>query len=312
MIYAYGEHYNDVFDRRLIGPAYKLLSRARRAVRTALVRDADIVFHQRTAFPHTAIPEQILAARGVPSILDFDDAIYLGPGGVPSALRERAFRDAVAVADHCIAGNRHLAEVAGVPEKTTIIPTVIDTDRFVPAKKEPSDEVVVGWMGTAGNFPFLEHIVPAVKTVLAERDNVHVRLVSNAEFRPLSGHDRVEQIRWTAAREVELLQSFDIGLMPLEDTRLTRGKCAFKMIQYMAVGIPVVVSAVGANNEVMEGVDIGYGLDRFDEWADALLRLIDFADERAAMGAAGRERAVSSYSVTGVTTDYLDVFDDLR
>jgi glycosyltransferase involved in cell wall biosynthesis len=140
---------------------------------------------------------------------------------------------------------------------------------------------------------------------------VRVRLVSNADFEPLRGLDRVEQIRWSAAEEILLLQSFDIGLMPLVDSPLTRGKCAFKMIQYMAVGAPVVVSPVGANVDVMQGVEAGYLVDEFDEWSDALLALVDDAEARQRMGAQGRDRAVERYSIDAVLPTYLEIFEKL-
>jgi glycosyltransferase involved in cell wall biosynthesis len=329
VVHGYGRLYNRVQGVPLWGSAYKVIARGKRALRTAAVDDADLLFHQRTAFPQTAVPEWIAARRGLPSIFDFDDSIFLGPGGARSRPREKAFRDAVRIADQCIAGNRYLAEVADAPDKTTVIPTVVDTDRYVPrrarqssasAKKagpsrspdEHSDQVVIGWMGTAGNFPFLERVVPALRAVLHERRGARVRIVSNADFAPLSGVERVEQIRWSAAREVELLQSFDVGLMPLVDGPLARGKCAFKMVQYLAVGAPAVVSAVGANVEVMEGTRAGYLLDDFQDWRDALLKLVDDAELRAELGDAGRRRAVDAYSVKSVLPKYLEIFERLR
>lgn len=309
VLHAYGSLYNRVFSVPGLGAAYKTATRARRALATALAR-TDLLFLQRTAFPQSALAERIAHRRGVPMILDVDDAIFLGPGGRPSRLRERAYRDALRVADHYIAGNRWLVEVGGVPEKTTLIPTVIDTDRYVPPARRAGDDVTIGWIGTAGNFPFLERIVPSLRRVLAEAPRARVRIVSNARFSPLEGVERVEQIEWSAAAEIELLQSFDVGLMPLIDSPIARGKCAFKMIQYMAVGAPVVVSAVGANVEVLGDRDLGHALSDFD-WTDALLGLVRDPERRARMGAVGREHAVREYSVAAVLPRYLEIFRGL-
>lgn len=299
--YAYGRAYNRIHRTRL-GPVYKLAARVKRAARQALVpfSDFDVAVLQRTALPQTAAPERFAAwIDTVPHILDFDDSLHIGPGGSSSPARERAFRQAIEAADHLVAGNEWLAEFAGEPEKTTVIPTVIDTSRYVPG---PSfeDDVIVGWMGTSGNFPYLEKVVPALKTVLRRHPNLRVRIVSNADFGPLAGVPRVEQIRWTADREIELLQSFDIGLMPLLDLPATRGKCAFKMIQYMSVAAPVVVSAVGANVEVARGSELGFLLDEWHHWADAISELVDSPDLRTQMGTAGRQRATAHYSVQAV------------
>lgn len=304
--HAYGKLYNRAFNVPVVGPLYKTLTRGVRAVRTASA-SADLMFLQRTAFPQSAIAERIAHRRGVPLIFDFDDNLLLGPGGVASTARERAFYDAVRVADHCIAGNQFLADAARVPHKTTIIPTVIDTDRYVPTPRGDGPDIVIGWMGTAGNFASLARLAPSLRRVLAQAPNVTIRIVSNATFKPLADLDRVEQIRWSPDSEIALLQSFDVGLMPLEDTEVSRGKCAFKMIQYMAVGAPVVVSAVGANVEVMHDTELGYGLEGFD-WTDALLELVRDPDLRARFGAAGRERAVAEYSIHSVLDRYLDIF----
>lgn len=310
--YAYGRRYNQVHHTKL-GPAYKLGSRLKRAARELLLpfSDFDVAVLQRTAIPQTALPERFVASVGhVPTIFDFDDSLHIGASGERSALREAAFRQAIESADHLVAGNEWLAEFAGRPDKTTIIPTVIDTDRYVPAEKI-EDGVVIGWMGTSGNFPFLEQVVPSLQSLLRRYPELRIRIVSNADFRPLAGVPRVEQIRWTPTREIELLQSFDIGLMPLEDSLVTRGKCAFKMIQYMAVGRPVVVSAVGANVEVSRGADLGAVLDDWENWESALAELIDDEERRAEMGANGRQRAVAHYSVDAVLPTWLTLLRTL-
>ena len=309
--YAYGKSYNRAIHEWWGNP-YKVLGRLRRGVhQVALPPDTDFVFLQRTAFPQTALFEKILARRRIPTFFDFDDSLWVDGTGAVSPSRKKAFQDAVDLADHVIAGNSFLADYAGRPNKTTIIPTVIDTQLYVPSPRHAREKVVIGWMGAAGNFPFLTRVAPALKTVLEQRPNVCVRLVSNATFEPLLGIDRVEQIPWSAHEEIAQLQNFDVGLMPLVDSPLTRGKCAFKMIQYMAVGAPVVVSNVGANAEVFGDHELGYILDDFD-WVEALLALVDDASLRAQMGELGRNRAVASYSIEAVLPTYLDLFKATR
>lgn len=306
--YSYGKLYNRIHGSRWSN-LYKVATRAKRAAREALVpfSDFDVAVLQRTALPQSALPERFASwVDTVPQIFDFDDSLHLGPDGQTSPSRLRALHHAVKAADHVVAGNRWLADFAGVPDKTTVLPTVIDTSRYIPADKL-EDDVVIGWMGTAGNFRFLRWVAPALESVLRRHPNTRVRIVSNADFLPLAGVPRVEQIRWSPDREIELLQSFDIGLMPLEDSPVTRGKCAFKMIQYMAVGAPVVVSKVGANVEVAEGAELGFLLDDWDEWADAVSELIEDPELRDEMGRAGRRRAVSDYSVESVLPRWLEI-----
>src|SRR5690606_15523920 len=138
---------------------------------------------------------------------------------------------AVRGATHVIAGNRYLADLANSPAKTTVIPTVVDTDVYRPIEDvSPARPVTIGWMGSSGNFGSLRLIVPAVVKVLEALPNVRFRIVSNAPFHELQGVPKVEQIPWSRDREIALLQSFDLGLMPLENSEATLGKCGFKMI----------------------------------------------------------------------------------
>ncbi len=307
--YAYGADYNTAINHWW-GGAYKFLGRLRRGVQevTAL-SDTDFVFLQRIAFPQTAVFEELLFRQKVPMILDFDDSLWIDGSGAANAARERAFIRAAELSDWLIAGNSYLADFVGMPTKTTIIPTVIDTDIYHPTVRS-AGPVVIGWMGTAGNFPSLERVVPALKQVLKDRPDVRIRIVSNSDFLPLRGVQGVEQIRWTPEREVDFLRGFDIGLMPLIDLAVTRGKCAFKMIQYMAVGTSVVVSDVGANRTVFDGGDPGFLLDTFD-WFDALITLIDDPGLREIMGRRGRARVVSAYSISSVLPKYLEIFEDV-
>lgn len=307
--YAYGPGYNKAINRWYALP-YKTGSRLKRAYHQLFFsNDTDILFLQRNAFPHSGLIEEILAGEGVPTIFDFDDSLFVNGAGETVPRRKVAFERAVDVSDHLIAGNRYLSETAGRSEKTTVIPTVIDTSKYVPRLAPKSAEkVIVGWMGTAGNFPFLSTIVPDLKRLLESYPEVVVRIVSNSVFEPLKGVSRVQQIEWTAETELDWLQSFDIGLMPLVDSPLTRGKCAFKMIQYMAVGVPVVVSPVGANVEVFEG-DTTIGFMPQGEWFDALANLVEDSRLREKAGENGRKKAVAEYSIDAVLPRYLGIFE---
>jgi len=307
--YGYGSDYAEKSAR--FGGAYKLFMRIERLRSSTQVDEFDLVFIQRPTFPQSAIGEELVNWLNPNTIFDFDDSLWMGPDGVESFVRRRGFDRTVDICAHLIAGNEFLSTEAGHPEKTTVIPTVIDAVRYVPAVKAES-AMIIGWMGTAGNFPFLERTVPSLKAALQRYPNARFRLVSNADFKPLLGHPQVEQIRWSADTEISLLQSFDIGLMPLVDSPLTRGKCAFKMIQYMAVGRPVIVSAVGANVDVFGDVTNPPGrmLSSFD-WEDVLSELIEDGGLRRSMGERGRERVEQHYSIEAVLPQYFQIFESL-
>jgi len=308
---AYGTLYNRVHATPVLGPAYKFASRAKRALHTIGEAGAhDVVLVQRTALPHTALPELLASRRNPRLVFDFDDAIFLGPEGDVAPRRLGAFRRAVALSAHVVAGNGYLARSAGVPEKTTVIPTVIDTDAYGPADAPRAADapLVIGWMGTAGHFGYFSELIPSLRRLLDESPHVRFRMISNARHADLEGLPRVEQIAWSAESERRDLQSFDVGVMPLVDNPWTRGKCGFKMIQYMAVGAPVVASAVGANVDILEGSGAGTLVRHADEWYPALRRLVESAALRREMGAAARRHAVTHYSVKSVLGTYLELF----
>lgn len=309
--FAYDERYNDFFERTW-APLYKLGARMRR-VGHLLADRADILFLHKTALAITGAPEWVRSLSRTPMVFDFDDAIYLGPGGVENRRRRKTFERVVSVADALIAGNEHLARVAGARAKTVVIPTVVDTDLFVPGPpRDARDarELVVGWMGTASNFPSLRAAMPQLLEAIDQLPRARLRIVSNGLLPEYERHPRVEQWRWNEARELAALQSFDVGLMPLVDNELTRGKCGFKMLQYMAVGVPVLSSAVGANVSLFEESGAGALVQPGDHWGDKLLALLRHP-ELARMGASGRAHVTKHYSVKAVIDRYVDVFQRL-
>jgi glycosyltransferase involved in cell wall biosynthesis len=299
-----------VFDVPGIGAAYKVAARGKRAAYGLWAGRFDAVFLQRLAFDGSSLPEAVLARVNPRMILDVDDAIFLNPGdGSESTRRSRAFRGAVGRAAHVIAGNRFLAGHAGAPEKTTIVPTVIDTRRYVPApERTPGGPLVIGWMGTAGNFRYFDPLLPAIRQLLAERPDVVFRIVSNGSFRALESHPQVQQVRWSEAAELQELGGFDIGVMPLVDSAWTRGKNGFKLIQYMAVGAAAVASPVGVNAEIADGGRSALLASSPGEWHQALTRLCRDAALRRQLGESARRRIVEHYSIASVLGTYMDLF----
>ncbi len=309
--FAYDERYNEVFSRPW-APLYKVARRLRRVGHLLLEREADVLFIHKTSMALTALPEVIRSFGRTPIVFDFDDAIWLGPGGTESPMRRSTFEGMVRTADHLIAGNRFLASVANAEHKTTLIPSVVDTSLSLPAPPRASAEFITGWIGTASNFPYLRAVMPQLLEAIAKVPRARLRIVSNGTLPEYENHPHVEQWRWSADRELKALQSFDVGLMPLDDTEQTRGKCGFKMIQYMSVGVPVLASAVGANVDIFAQSNSGLLMRPGDDWGAALLSLHGAgAAERRAMGERGRARVVSSYSVESVIERYVELFRQL-
>lgn len=226
-----------------------------------------------------------------PRILDVDDAIHLLRGGGFA-------RKLAQISDRVIAGNAFLAEwYRQWNPDVVVLPTAVDADRYVPAPAVGRETVVIGWIGTSANFGYLETLAPALARVAAEHAHVHIRIVSDRE--PALGAiapDRWSFVKWREASEIGDIQSMDIGIMPLADSPWARGKCSFKMLQYMACGLPVVVSPVGMNADVLAQGDIGFGPRDTGEWVDALDSLITSSQLRSDYGARGRSVIEAQYS----------------
>jgi glycosyltransferase involved in cell wall biosynthesis len=263
------------------------------------LRHDDVVFFQR---PMTELPTawfERMAARGRRAIFDFDDAIF------ERRSNRRKFPALIALADRVIAGNPYLAARSGAPDKTTIIPTAVDAERYAYQKPRETrgKDVVVGWTGLDINYRQLIHALPGLRRAL-ERTGARFLAISNKPPPPELAALRPEYVQWRPESEVEDLARIDVGLMPLPDGPIERGKCAYKLIQYMALGRPGVASPVGANRDVVtEGVD---GFLPADEsaWERAIVSLVEDPSLRREMGERARARVEAAYSVRAVIPLY--------
>jgi glycosyltransferase involved in cell wall biosynthesis len=177
-----------------------------------------------------------------------------------------------------------------------VIPTAVDTDRYQPVPASDHQPVCVGWTGSMSTIPHLELLAPVLREVQREAQ-VSLRVIGYPPFR-IPGAT-VESLPWRSETELDDLSVIDIGVMPLFNDEWSRGKCGFKALQYMALGIPTVMSPVGVNVKIASGgAAVLASSDR--EWKQALRSLISSAARRAELGAAGRRRVEAEYSVRAV------------
>jgi len=278
--------------------AYPPLGLARRAAwfpaavtdavqRVLATRSSSLCLLQRELVSTLRTVEHLIRC---PLVFDVDDAIYLHRRGAQS--------DAIArQARLVICGNRVLAEHYAPLAPVVVLPTAVDTARFVPADPDSRPSPVIGWSGTSSGFAYLDSIQPALARLLAR--HTAARLVVMAERPPslsLLPKDRVQFVRWSVDVEVSVLQGFTVGIMPLVDDAWSRGKCSFKMLTYMACGVPVVVSPVGMNADVLSMGELGYGPRSQDEWVDAIDAILTDAPLARRMGQRGRCVAEAQFS----------------
>ncbi len=254
--------------------------------RVIRARGARLRFLQRNLVATLESFEPLLAK---PFVFDVDDAIFLGRGG---ANADRIARRAALT----ICGNAFLAEHFGKLGPVTILPTAVDAERFRPEPALASADPVLVWTGSSGGLHYLQGIEPALAEVLRRHPRARLRVVADrAPSLPALPAAQVEFVAWSPQTEVTALQSSTIGLMPLEDDLWARGKCSFKMLTCMAVGLPVVVSPVGMNAELLAQAACGLGARHRDDWVGMLDTLIADPAQAATMGRAGRALVVERY-----------------
>jgi glycosyltransferase involved in cell wall biosynthesis len=235
---------------------------------------------------------------------DVDDALWaLHPAevGRPGSARKsekiaRRFAATCAAADVVIAGNEYLAGHAREHQRNVVVlPTLLDTGVYAPPPPDAAGvgPFRVGWMGTSGNLWFLPEVLRELAPL---RERIEVRVVADE---PYSGElaDMVRFERWSGDLEVAQLGGFGCGLMPLTDDEYTRGKCGFKILQYMACGAVPIASAVGFNREILTHGADGFLVERPGQWAEAVLRLADDPDLRERMAVAARATVVERFSL---------------
>ena len=308
---GYGPWYDALAGSPLSAP-YKVGCRLKRVALGVDAAAFDVVFLQRPAIPFTPLPELFIRALTRRTVFDLDENLTLGADGQPQLARQRTLELIARWSGHVIAGNRYLAGLVDVDERLTIIPTVIDAERYSPATSpwRRGSQRVLGWMGTSGQFTYLRDILPALTQVLAQQGpRVTLRLVSDARLPELEGHPQVEQLTWSAQDEIAMLRSFDVGLMPLRDSLSTRGKSGFKLLQSMAVGAAVVASPVGAQVDLFEGSQAGYLAQGHEAWVEAISALLEDEPARARCAASAREHVTRHYSIKAVIGRYMDIFE---
>lgn len=240
---------------------------------------------------------------------DFDDAIYYRHDSsetMASPSRMRKFLMTVKRADLVIAGNEILSDFAGqFSDQVVIVPSAIET-RNVPVKDHSTEtgKTVIGWVGGRNNLIHLDLISPALKG-LAGKYPIELRILSSQTLEIPGVETRF--IPWELETQALEIADFDIGIMPLPDNIHTRGKCGYKALQYMAAGVPPVVSDVGVNAMIVKHDHEGLVVPTLDGFSEALESLVLDPHLRENMGVKSRDKANNEYSLHVVGRKYADI-----
>lgn len=257
----------------------------------------DIIYLQKKL--PSPLELKLLRSRSKKLIFDFDDAIYYrddSHASFESRSRRTKFGSIAKAADIVVAGNRLLADYAGrYNNHVVVLPSSVETRR-IPVKDHAggNGDIVIGWVGGKGN---LRHLAMLSETFrkLAGSSRIRIKVICSDTIQ-IPGV-QVDFVPWDPGTQEKEIALFDIGVMPLPQNRWSEGKCAYKALQYMAAGVPPVVSDVGVNRDVVEHGKEGLVVPAPEGFHDAIRSLLDSKEQRIELGRNARRKAETHYSV---------------
>ncbi len=275
-----------------------------------------VVLQKRLLHRHTFY---LLRQRAKVLLYDFDDAVMFSDsnagGNFISAHRASRFTAVARSADLLLAGNDYLKEqalMAGA-KRVEVVPTGVDCNYFRP-RSETEERLAgslltLGWVGSKPNLVYLKDLVRPLNRLYAKRQDFKLNIVCDDfidEF-----HCPVEKISWTAVNEVTDIQNFDVGLMPLVDDPWTKGKCAFKLLQYMACGRPGVANRTAVTQKIIEPHENGFLAATPDEMIDNIAWLLDHRHLLPEVGRRARTSIMGVYDSHSVALRYAEIFKQM-
>ena len=275
----------------------------------------DLIFIHREATPIGPPFFEWFVARVFKKkiIYDFDDALWITDRkDEPKAIRWLKWRSKIKFVcrwSHVVScGNAYLKSYASMYNSSVVVnPTTIDTQQInEEIIKKDHTKITIGWTGTHSTLKYLHEKEPVLLQIQKKYPTIEFVFIS--DIKPEFDGVRFTFKQWNLENEIDDLVSIDIGTMPLPDDAWTRGKCGFKALQFMALGIPCVVSPVGVNSKIVDHGVNGFLATSDAEWITSLSYLIENKSLRNSMGVSGQEKIHSHFSVSSNSKNFLSLF----
>ena len=294
------------YSRGSYRPGQLLRAYAQRMLQLLRRRHFDLLWIEKEALPWMPAGLERRLLHSVPYVLDYDDAIFhnydLHSSSWIRRLWGRRIDRLMVGARLVVAGNEYLAQRArdaGTP-RVEVVPTVVDLERYGLASVSARVKPIVVWIGSPATVPYLAALSMPLQA-LAQQLDFTLRVIGGKLEIP---GVNVECLDWSEDDEAAQIAECDIGIMPLSDTPWSRGKCGYKLIQYMACGLPVVASPVGANREIVRDAVNGFLANTDQEWVARLGQLLADSALRRRLGQAGRHCVEETYCLQKTAPRY--------
>jgi len=311
---------NDHVHRLVIGGRASLIATAvayaGRVAALLKARRYDALWVHYELFPY--LPgsfERLASLTGIPVVFDYDDAVfhYYDASSSPLVRRllGRKLEPILKTAAACLCGNPYLRDYAArFCDRSIVLPTVVDTSIYRPSPRAADERTVIGWIGSPTTWRNVRPLLPLLRE-MARNGQIRIRAVGAGAKAKADAFDGLEFVEWSEASEVAQVQGMDIGIMPLLDRPFERGKSGYKLIQYMACGLPVVASPVGVNRDIVRIGENGFLASDPEQWSTSLQALIEDPGLRSRLGQAGRARVETDYSLASQAPRLVEVFREV-
>lgn len=280
-------------------------------------KNYDVIFIYREALFTRSIYFEKQFSRRSTVILDFDDSIWLQ--NVSEANKKFGFlknadktKNLIKIAHLNTVGNEYLANYTRqFNDSVKIIPTTIDTNEYqLKSYSSNTDKVVIGWSGSVTTIQHFNFAIPALKRIKEKYgESVEIKVIGDGSYKNEALN--IQGLPWIKATELKDLSHFDLGIMPLPDDEWAKGKCGLKALQYMALGIPSIISPVGVNSEIIQDGKNGFLANTEEEWVEKISQLVENPELRRELGVKGRQTVVEKYSVEAWKDAYLDTMNNV-
>ncbi len=294
---------------------YTLIGFSKRLLLLPQIGSYDYIFIHREATPLGPPWWELIVGKIIRKkiIYDFDDAIWIPAiskeNFIVSVLKCHSKVKTICGISYTIScGNEFLCSYAREYNSRVILnPTTIDTDLHKPRNTSNHEKIVIGWTGTHSTNKYLSFLIPALKRI-EEMFPEEILFLVISDKNPAIDLKMFKFLYWTKEKEIEDLQKIDIGVMPLTEDQWSKGKCGFKVLQYMGIGIPAIASPVGVNKNIIKHGVNGFLCEDENKWIATLEKLIRDEKNRYDIGAQGRLTVKKNYSVVSNSDNFLSLF----